>query len=602
MAVAAVERKQRRLGLALSGGGLRASFFHIGLLARMAELGLLRHVEVISTVSGGSILGTYYYLHLKRLLEQRADADIRDRDYVEMVDAVGESFLKTAQRNLRMRTFASPWHNLKMGLANYSRSDRIGELYDRYLYRPLFGPGRRKPIELRELKIFPKDDARGARFNPTVGHNRKRRAKAPVLLINATTLNTGNAWRFTAAWMGEWPHRDAQTWDIDKNIGLLAGDYQSIVKHQQCFPLGVAVAASAGVPVIFPPLSVSGMYPHKWRVQLVDGGVFDNQGIVGLVDCDFPCTDFIVSDASGQLEDEPTPQTPAFDVLQRSNDVLMDRVRDVTLRGLIRRAEPGSVAFVHLKRGLEACDLPYLRSPSPVQTGIGAPKTKGIHPRLQQALSRIRTDLDSFTDIEARSLMLLGYTVSESQLAALARKFKTRPLAPKPKWSFQNVAALLAQPARNPMFVRQLELARHRMGKPFLRLIKVFGFAYAIGLLGVCAVALGLLAAYLWLLWFAVELFYPDWLPMLVYTNLAKTFTFMDVLKLAGGVLAMLLIDWFSKPAGKVFRALRYLRPARLLTSVLTRFVLPLLGAVPVYIYLCTVDRYYLRQGRVPVR
>ena len=48
----------RCLGLALSGGGFRASFFHLGVLARMAELDLLRQVEVLSTVSGGAVIGT----------------------------------------------------------------------------------------------------------------------------------------------------------------------------------------------------------------------------------------------------------------------------------------------------------------------------------------------------------------------------------------------------------------------------------------------------------------------------------------------------------------------------------------------------------------
>jgi NTE family protein len=30
--------------LALSGGGFRASFFHLGVLARLAEMGLLRRI------------------------------------------------------------------------------------------------------------------------------------------------------------------------------------------------------------------------------------------------------------------------------------------------------------------------------------------------------------------------------------------------------------------------------------------------------------------------------------------------------------------------------------------------------------------------------
>ena len=41
-----------KVGLALSGGGFRASLFHIGVLARLAECNVLRRVEVLSCVSG----------------------------------------------------------------------------------------------------------------------------------------------------------------------------------------------------------------------------------------------------------------------------------------------------------------------------------------------------------------------------------------------------------------------------------------------------------------------------------------------------------------------------------------------------------------------
>ena len=58
-----------KLGLALSGGGFRASLFHIGVLARLAELDLLKSVSVLFTVSGGSIISAAYYLKIKELLE-----------------------------------------------------------------------------------------------------------------------------------------------------------------------------------------------------------------------------------------------------------------------------------------------------------------------------------------------------------------------------------------------------------------------------------------------------------------------------------------------------------------------------------------------------
>src|SRR5437870_2795881 len=50
----------KRLGLALSGGGYRAAAFHLGLMDVLDEEGILEKVSVLSTVSGGSIIGAIY--------------------------------------------------------------------------------------------------------------------------------------------------------------------------------------------------------------------------------------------------------------------------------------------------------------------------------------------------------------------------------------------------------------------------------------------------------------------------------------------------------------------------------------------------------------
>jgi NTE family protein len=43
------------IGLCLSGGGYRAMVFHIGVLWRLYEAGVLKKVDRVSSVSGGSI-------------------------------------------------------------------------------------------------------------------------------------------------------------------------------------------------------------------------------------------------------------------------------------------------------------------------------------------------------------------------------------------------------------------------------------------------------------------------------------------------------------------------------------------------------------------
>ena len=42
--------------IALSGGGFRAMLFHVGFMWRLNELGILQQADMISSVSGGSIL------------------------------------------------------------------------------------------------------------------------------------------------------------------------------------------------------------------------------------------------------------------------------------------------------------------------------------------------------------------------------------------------------------------------------------------------------------------------------------------------------------------------------------------------------------------
>ena len=52
-----------KLGLALSGGGFRATLFHLGVVRFLREAGALRDVTDIASVSGGSILAAHLVLN-----------------------------------------------------------------------------------------------------------------------------------------------------------------------------------------------------------------------------------------------------------------------------------------------------------------------------------------------------------------------------------------------------------------------------------------------------------------------------------------------------------------------------------------------------------
>jgi len=61
------EETPRSLALALSGGGFRATLFHLGSLWRLNELGLLPRLGCISCISGGSIAGAFLGMNWRSL-------------------------------------------------------------------------------------------------------------------------------------------------------------------------------------------------------------------------------------------------------------------------------------------------------------------------------------------------------------------------------------------------------------------------------------------------------------------------------------------------------------------------------------------------------
>lgn len=53
----------KRIGLALSGGGFRAAAFHLGVMRKLASLGILENIDLFTCVSGGSIAGGTVVMH-----------------------------------------------------------------------------------------------------------------------------------------------------------------------------------------------------------------------------------------------------------------------------------------------------------------------------------------------------------------------------------------------------------------------------------------------------------------------------------------------------------------------------------------------------------
>jgi predicted acylesterase/phospholipase RssA len=574
-----------KVGLALSGGGFRASLFHIGVLAKLAEMDVLRHVEALSCVSGGSIVGAHYYLKVRKLLHSKNQDQICRKDFVDLVSELEKEFLEGIRQDIRTQVIGSFWANLKMAFSShYSRTQRVGELYEKYLYEK--ADKDIKDFSLNKLIIEPRGEE-GKKFRPKYD-NWRRKVKVPILVLNATALNTGHNWQFTATWMGE-PPGDEKA-EIDANYRLRRMYYDEAPAKYRNIPLGWAVAASACVPGLFDPLTFPELYPNI-TVRLVDGGVHDNQGTAALLDQS--CNLLLVSDASGHMGEENVPSGNPIGVLFRSDSVLQARVRLAQFEDLESRERSSllkGLMFVHLKKDLDADPVDWTNCEDPVNSSDDArPVSRrgeltsyGIRKEIQRLLASIRTDLDCFNEVEAYALMLSGYRMTEAEFP---QKLGWFPISSKanPGWRFLQVSSVMEsrrddEDAYNE-FKSLLEIAKNSAFKIW-KLVPALKVTAKV--VTIAAFVAAISACFSW----------PDFIVGVPLNWVGAILVSAAVSIIAGKVfgprVARLLDTWGS--------------PRRIETQILRMaafIVLAFVGTVVAFIHIQFFNRWYLHRGRL---
>lgn len=195
------------------------------------------------------------------------------------------------------------------------------------------------------------------------------------------------------------------------------------------------------------------------------------------------------------MQGEEHPGTSIPSVLLRSNQILMSRVREEQLLRAYQ-SHPSSVHLMHLQRGLAVEEIPYRAVGTAAKGANGSKVTKDtkdtkdtkngksgftiskspgkpaapdnhlgpIHPEVQRALARIRTDLDAFHDAESFALMYSGYIITAQELHTSVLTHGR--IAPKPfEWRFLEVAPLMRHPTSD--FMRVLNTASANAFKVF---------------------------------------------------------------------------------------------------------------------------------------
>ena len=388
------------VGLCLSGGGYRASLFHLGVLRYLAEAGQLSNVCAMSTVSGGSIVGSFLATKW---------AALRDRNF--SLDAFMQEVYDPFARLVTTRNFRDRWLVLCLLTLPLLLNPRFtwiniwAWLFDRWFYG-------RKQLNMHELP------------------------EGPDLVINATELESAKLYRFARTFRG-----DDRRYEENMPYGRHSVRVSDAV-----------TASSAHLPIRVTSADGRGLW-------FMDGGVYDNTGLDWFLDWEdknrpktaAPPAFFIVCEALAELRPWAwgwRQYFPWYRISRGTNalkrvvaimfeqtrrtrkDWFIDRVRDSRLNeGIIISMD---VVARELREAKDRKDYEDLVCYS-------------LSQNLVEKVRAIRIDLDCFLAEEAEILAYHGYWLTHIYLKTFheSTQVGSRPVCAQdgPEWKLDLSAA-----------------------------------------------------------------------------------------------------------------------------------------------------------------
>jgi predicted acylesterase/phospholipase RssA/proteasome lid subunit RPN8/RPN11 len=321
------KESQRNIGLSLSGGGSRAIAFHLGCLRALHDRNILDRVDVISSVSGGSVIAALY-----------AYSNGSFSEFEQTVLNLLKSGIDTKIRNEFFRTgaFKKEMHQylIQLPVSLRNRFFKKDEQIRRISYRTLCF------IDVLKKYWF------GNKF---ITDNRRNNVDT---VINGSELRTGTAFRFGSKESGCW------------RFGTIENNAVSLAE---------AVALSAAYPLFLPSLDKNYNFSKYERVEskrvvISDGGVFDNTGVSCMEPGRNPkfstnvySPEYIIccNAGYGMLTGDFIP----FALASRLNQVIsstMRKVQDATMKRLHQYKESGKIkGFILPYLGQADRSLPF---------------------------------------------------------------------------------------------------------------------------------------------------------------------------------------------------------------------------------------------------
>lgn len=325
----------KNIGLALSGGGIRAAAYHAGVIKYLAEINKLEHIAHVSSVSGGTLLIGLVF-HLSGYTWPSSQS-YTDNIFYKLREIF---FSKSLQSDAIKKMIFSPINWLHL----FSRSNILAKsIYSVW--------------EVKE-KI-------------------DKLPSYPIWSINGTTSETGKRFRLKQSQMG---------------------DYELGYASTNSFLLAKAMALSAAFPFGFGPLSINAdqfdwkkkkswnssaqlvpIVPEFKTIHIYDGGLYDNLGIEPFFDIgkqqiksSAGIGSIILSDAGAPYSKEMIPSIfRPFGRLSRIIGVTMEQSRALRVRSYVNFITNNYGSGLYLQIGVDPRKLLNQYQPKEHNTNWG---------------------------------------------------------------------------------------------------------------------------------------------------------------------------------------------------------------------------------------
>jgi predicted acylesterase/phospholipase RssA len=366
--ICVVNKSDCAILLGLSGGGFRATIFHLGVLRALLDRGLLSRVRSIAAVSGGAITAAHLVLNWDSYNDATTfPAQIKKFEDLTRAGIRNRLFRRIPYywiRNRVLRYLASP----------YTTTNRLADYYDDWLFKDR-NNGRSAVFSDLRKTTFPSDG----------------KLKTPKLRLKVTNLSEATA---NCHFSSDGYHNGSHFVELH--------DYR----------IANAVAASSAFPLLFPALRFdhdsAGLRAAAFKLQtaqqLSDGGVLDNLGIE------------LLRTEADQIKHE-TGNDPLIILSDAGAKLDWDLKTDFSQQQVVSLRRAIDVLAYWSEQRLLAATKTHNRIDISINDTVKSGTFRNVpEPETQACAGNFRTDLDKFNALEFTFLFDHGYAVTWTAL------------------------------------------------------------------------------------------------------------------------------------------------------------------------------------------